>query len=107
MPRNNARADPRVETAVGFLKRCAEHMPHVLSQFGWEEERSWPVTLGQNERGRMDEVEFDKYQLNSIILLYLDVKNMPGHRVLLKVDSGPGRMNIRLLLTLRHLSFIL
>jgi hypothetical protein len=45
----------------------------------------------------MDEDEFEKYLLNSIVPLYPDAKNMPGYRVLLKVDSGPGRMNIRLL----------
>ena len=65
------------------------------------------MTFGQNEKGRMNEVEFEKYLLNSIVPLYPDAKNMPGHRVLLKVDSGPGRMNIRLLTKLRRLGFIL
>ena len=55
------------------------------------------MTFGQNEKGGMDEDEFEKYLLNSIVPLYPDAKNMPGNRVLLKVDSGPGRMNIRLL----------
>ena len=57
----------------------AEHMPHVVSQFGCEEERSWPVTFGQNEKGGMDEVEFEKYLINSIVPLYPDAKNIPGH----------------------------
>jgi hypothetical protein len=82
-------------------------MPRVVGQFGCEEERSWPVMFGQNEKGGMDEVEFEKYLLNSIVHLYPDAKNMPGHRVLLKVDSGPGRMNIRLFTKLRCLGFIL
>jgi hypothetical protein len=43
----------------------------------------------------MDEVEFEKYLLNSIVPLYPDAKNMPGHCVLLKVDSGPGRMSMQ------------
>jgi len=42
----------------------AEHMPRVVGQFGCEEERSWPVTFDQNEKGGMDEVEFEKYLLN-------------------------------------------
>ncbi len=54
-------------------------MPHVLGQFGWEEERSWPVTFGQNEKGGMDKVEFEKYLLNAINPLYPNAKNMPGH----------------------------
>ena len=78
----------------------AEHMPRVVGQFGCEEERTWPVTFGQNETGGMDEVEFEKYLLNSIVPLYPDAMNMPGHRVILKVDSGPGWMNIRLLIKL-------
>ena len=69
-----------------------EHMPRVVVQFGCEEER-----FGQNENGGMDEVEFEKYLLNSIVPLYPGAKNMPGHCVLLKVDSSPGWMNIRLL----------
>jgi len=76
-------------------------------KFGCKEERSWPVTFGQNEKAGMDEVEFEKYLLNFIVPLYPDAKNMLGHRVLLKVDSGPGRMNIRLLTKLRRLGFIL
>ena len=55
------------------------------------------MTFGQYEKGGMDEDEFEKYLLNSIVPLYPNAKNMPGYRVLLKVDSGPGRMNIRLL----------
>jgi hypothetical protein len=88
----------------------AEHMPCVVGQFGFgcEEERTcWPVTFGQNEKRWIDEVEFEKYLLNCIVPLYPDAKNMPGHRVLLKDHSGPGRMNIRLLTKLRCLGFVL
>ncbi len=84
----------------------AEYMPHVVGQFRWGKEQSWPVTFGQNEKGGMDEVEFEEYLFNSIVPLYL-AKNMPGHRGLLKVDSGLSWMNIRLLSKLQTFGFML
>jgi len=42
----------------------AEHMPRVLWKFGCEEERTWSVSFGQNEKGGMDEEEFAKYLFN-------------------------------------------
>jgi hypothetical protein len=85
----------------------AEHAPQVLWKFGCEEERTWPVSFGQNEKGGMDEEEFAKYLFNSIVPLFPHAKDKPGHRVLLKVDSGPGRMNLNLLAKLRLLGFVL
>ena len=85
----------------------AEHMPRVRGQFGCDGVRAWPVTFGSNEKGGMDEEEFEKYIMNSIVPLYPNARNRPGHRVMLKVDSGPGRMNLNLLARLRRLGFIL
>ena len=59
--------------------------------------RLWPVTFGANEKGGMDSEEFEKYVMNLIILLYPHVRNQHGKRVMLKVDSGPVRMNPNLL----------
>ena len=67
----------------------------------------WPVTFGSNEKGGMDNDEFEKYLMNSIVPLYPHARNRPGHRVMLKVDSGPGGMNLNLLPKLRRLGFIL
>ncbi len=50
----------------------------------------WPCTIGLNEKGSMDNEEFDKYINNSIVPLYPDLEDTPGKQVLLKVDSGPG-----------------
>jgi hypothetical protein len=55
----------------------------------------------------MDEEEFTAYIMNSIIPLYPNAKDKPGHRVILKVDSSPGRMNMDLLAKLKMLGFIL
>ena len=85
----------------------AEYMPLVQGQFGCKEVRLWPVTFGSNEKGGMDNDEFEKYLMNSIVPLYPHARNRPGHRVMLKVDSGPGGMNLNLLPKLRRLGFIL
>jgi hypothetical protein len=82
-------------------------MPRVIGQFGCEEVRSWPVTFGANEKGGMDSEEFKKFVLNSIVPLFPHAKNKKGLHVMLKVDSGPGRMNLNLLTRLRCLGFIL
>jgi hypothetical protein len=85
----------------------AEHVPQVPGKFGCAEERTRPVSFGQNEKGGMDEEEFAKYLFNSIVPLFPHAKDKPGHHVLLKVDSGPGRMNLNLLTKLRLLGFVL
>ena len=72
-----------------------DHMPHVRGQFGCAEVRVWPVTFGANEKGGMDSEVFEKYIMNSIVPLYPHARNQRDKRVMLKVDSGPGRMNLQ------------
>jgi hypothetical protein len=84
-----------------------DHMPHVRGQFGCAEVRVWPVTFGANEKGGMDSEVFEKYIMNSIVPLYPHARNLRDKRVMLKVDSGPGRMNLYHLARLRHLGFLL
>ena len=55
----------------------------------------------------MTDDEFEKYVMKNIRKLYPDSSDVPGNRVLLKVDSGPGRMNERLLAKLRARGFYL
>ena len=70
-------------------------------------ERIWPTTFGMNEKGGMDNEEFAKYVTNSILPLYPDVEDKKGKRVLIKIDSGLGRLNLELLAQLRTPGFIL
>jgi hypothetical protein len=79
----------------------------VIGKFGCAEECTRPVLFGQNKKGGMDSEEFVKYLFGSIVILYPHAKDKPGHHVLLKVDSGPGRMNLNLLTKLRLLGFVL
>jgi len=66
------------------------HVTSTRGRFGCEEERVWPCMIGPNEKGGMNDEEFDKYIDNSIVSLYPDLEDTLGKRVLLKVDSGPG-----------------
>jgi hypothetical protein len=43
-----------------------------------------------NAKGGMDDKEFLEFMKNSIFPLYPFARDEPGHRVMLKVDSGPG-----------------
>jgi hypothetical protein len=75
--------------------------------FGEDKVCSWPVTFGQNEKGGMDDEEFEKYLLNLIMPLYPNAKDKQGKHVILKADSGPGTTNLSLLTKLRLLGFVL
>ncbi len=70
--------------------------PDILCKFGMEEANYLEILYGMNKKGGMDEVEFKKYVMNSIVPLYTDSDNVPGKRVMIKVDSGPGCLNARL-----------
>jgi len=77
------------------------HAHNVYGKFGHAEEHVLPTTFGLNQKGGMNSIELDKYIKQAILPLYPDVADVPGKRVMLKVDSGPGRLNVNMLATLR------
>ncbi len=79
-------SEDREKLRFDFLR----HVSSTRGRFGCEEERVWPCTIGMNEKGGMNDEEFDKYIDNSIVPLYPDLEDTQGKRVLLKVDSGSG-----------------
>ena len=83
------------------------YMPHVRGKVGAPEEQAWPITVGMNTRGGIDNVEFDDYLSNSLIPLYPGAEDVKGEKVLFKLDSGPGRLGMKLLAWLRLLSLVL
>ena len=85
----------------------AEHIQRVRGNFDCEEEKLWPITFGTNKKGGMDDKEFSKYMRGAIAPLFPDALNKPGRSILLKVDSGHGRMNLELLARLKLLGIIL
>jgi hypothetical protein len=84
---------PTTATAVEREKLRVDFVRHFMKtrdRFGCEEVREWPATIGMNKKGGMNDDEFDKYIDNSIVPLFPNLEDVPGKRVLLKVDSGPG-----------------
>ena len=73
----------------------------IRGKFGLPEERNLPATAGCNEKGGMKEPEFKEYLEKYILPLYEDARDEPGHRVMLKVNSGPGRLLMRMLARMR------
>jgi len=58
----------------------------------WRE--NYATTIDCNEKEGMDSEEFLKYLESNVIPLYLDAEDVPaGKRVLIKCDSGPGRLD--------------
>ena len=83
----SATAEEREKIRFEFLT----HTLDTRGRFGCAEERIWPCTIGMNEKGGMTDVKFEKYIKTSIVPLFPALEDTPGKRVLLKVDSGPGR----------------
>ena len=83
------------------------YMPHVRGNFGAPEEQAWSITVGMNARGGMENVEFNEYLSNSLIPLYPGSEDVKGERVIFNLDSGTGRLVMKLLVRLRLLDFVL
>ena len=84
-----------------------QYFHSVYGKFGFTERQLLGVSIGFNEKGGMDEAEFEKYVSNSILPLYPDARDRPGLRVMVKVDSGPGRINGAMLARLKTRGFYL
>ena len=90
---SEATEEARKRTNVAFLT----YQQDTISQFGWDAPMPRPCTIGANEKGGMNDIEFAKYLESTIYPLYPDMRDEPGFRVLAKVDSGPGRFDQELL----------
>eukprot|EP00804_Cyclotella_cryptica_P006359 CCRYP_010185-RA/>CCRYP_010185-RA protein AED:0.27 eAED:0.27 QI:0/0/0/1/0/0/3/0/273 len=69
-------------------------LPNIIGKFGTEEKREWAVTFGYNAKGGMDNEHFKEYIRTNIAPLYPDAEDKVSKRVMVKVDSGPGRLEI-------------
>jgi hypothetical protein len=78
-----------------------QHTHSILVTYGFETLQERPCTFGMNEKAGMNSIELQKYIDNAILPLFPDMEDVPGKRILLKVDSGPGRNNIDMLANLR------
>ena len=67
--------------------------------------QSFPISLGLYNKGGMDDVKFFEYLQKSIMKLYPDATPVKGKWVVIKCDSGPGRLNPDLLVYLHYHGF--
>jgi hypothetical protein len=58
----SATAKEREKIQFEFLS----HVLYMCGRFGCEEERTWPATIGMNEKGSMTDDDFEQYIENSI-----------------------------------------
>jgi hypothetical protein len=83
-------------------------MLETRAKYLYEDFRPFSNTYGVNEKGGMNKEEFGKWaSTNFIKLVAGDVADLPGKRVLLLVDGGPGRTNEEMLNKRRHLGIYL
>ena len=92
---------------VALRIECLTYTLNTRGVFGLDEEDSIPATVGFNEKGGMDDGEFFEYLMTNILPLYPHARPLPGKWVVLKVDSGPGRLNNDLLAMLRFMGFLI
>jgi len=92
-----ATSSKRERFSIEFIARCKD----VWGTFGHKKRTLLPCTFGLNDKAGMNSVELDKYFKGSILPLYPDIEDVPLKRVIAKLDSGPGRMNLDMLAHLR------
>ena len=79
----------------------------MKGKFGCKEVRLWAATINLNKKSGMDDDKFYKLVKMNIVPLYPDMEDMPGKRIIGKVDNGSGRLAKRLLSYCRNLGLYL
>jgi len=99
--KSTAQSNARTRFSIEFIARCKD----MWGTFGHQQRTLLPCTFGLNEKAGMNSVELDKYFRGSTLPLHPDIEDKPLKRVIGKVDSGPGRMNLDMLAHLRIRGF--
>ena len=63
------------------------------------------ITVNCNQTAGKDTIEFRKYLEDAIYTLYPETSDIPGKRVPLILDSGPGQKDLKILASLRAWGF--
>ena len=100
-PHFQVRSLARTEQTKKLDTRLFENMRKVRGRWGFDEVTERGVTANCNMKAGMDVEEFCKYVEDCIVPLYPDAADKPGKRVLLIVDSGPGRIQVEMLARLK------
>jgi hypothetical protein len=82
-----------IETQSGNIN-LVSFLPNVLRKFHAGDEIEWLVIFESNAKGGRDNEQFKEYFKTNIAPLYPDADDKAGKRVMVKVDSGPGRLEI-------------
>jgi hypothetical protein len=102
-PHFQVRSLAKTEQTKKLDTRLFENMRKVRGKYGFEQVTQRGVTANCNAKAVMDVEEFDKYVMKCIVPLYPDAEDKPGKRVLLLLDSGPGRTQVEMLARLRRI----
>jgi hypothetical protein len=81
---------------------CISHdwvvgLPKGTAKFGHKEDQQFCAQIVVNEKGGMNARTLGIVLLKYSELLYLDSRDEDGHHVCLKIDGGPGRLNLQML----------
>jgi len=86
-----ATSSKRERFSIEFIAKCKDDW----GTFGRKKPTLLPCTFGLNNKAGMNSVELDKYFKGSMLPLYPNIEDVPPlKRVIAKLDSGPGRMNL-------------
>jgi hypothetical protein len=96
------------EETKRFSDNILKDFKRTIAKFGYLEPQCFNPTIGANECGGMDAVEFSKYLLGLVKTLYPDVADLQHRLVIVRCDSsGPSRENLEMLAQLRVLGVYL
>jgi len=95
--KTSAKTQEREHFNVTFIT----HAHSICVQFGHDRAKTFLCSYGLNENVGMNAEELEKYLYKRILPLYPHVEGVPRKRDIVKVDSGPGRMHLPMLATLR------
>jgi hypothetical protein len=76
-------------------------LPCVTAQFGHDEEKTFAASVTTNEKGGTDGRVLKQVLNHYVTQLFPGSADIPGKRVLLKIDCRPGRLDISNLAELR------
>jgi hypothetical protein len=62
---------------------------------------------GMNEKGSMNKEELENFFMNHFAKLFPSKANLPGKRIAVLIDGGPGRTNLEMLAKLRLMGILL
>ena len=83
------------------------NLPRVVGRFGHDNDKSFPASVTTNEKGGTDGRVLQQVLQHYIAKLFPDVADIPGKRVVFKIDGGPGRLDIQSLAELQSLGVYL